>query len=125
MSVHQVTKKGNIIIDGVKYKAKNVIRAGHCDGCALEKEGRLSDFCNASPCLPFERQDGREVIFVEAKPKNPWIAVSGVVPELDLDLDTMIEWRSKANGRAITTFYDLCWAIGEPHEVTHYRLVKS
>jgi len=123
MSVHQVTKKDNVIIDGVKYKAKNVIRAGHCDGCAFEIEGRLSDFCGASPCVSFDRQDSREVIFVEAKPKNPWIAVNGVVPELDLD--TMIEWRSKTNGRDITTFNDLCWAIGKPHEVTHYRLVKS
>lgn len=123
MSVHQVTKKGNIIINGVKYKAKNVIRAGHCDGCALKRKGRLSDFCDALPCLPSDRQDGREVIFVEAKPKNPWIAVNGVVPELDLD--DVIEWRSKANGRDITTFNDLYWAIGKPHEVTHYRLVKS
>lgn len=122
MSVHQVTKKENIIIDGVKYKAKDVIRDGQCDGCALEKEVTAA-FCNASPCLPFERQDGREVIFVEAKPKNPWIAVNGVVPELDLD--DVIEWRSKANGRDITTFNDLYWAIGKPHEVTHYRLVKS
>lgn len=68
MSDFRVTKKQNVVVDGVKYKAKP---SGSCDACVLKssKYDGVTFRCNSAPCLESERVDGRRVIFVKKNPK--------------------------------------------------------
>ena len=60
-----VTKKQNIKIDGVKYKAQKYLHKTGCTPCALNLKGR----CHVVPCSPGERTDGKNATFVKAEPK--------------------------------------------------------
>jgi hypothetical protein len=110
----EVTKKQNIRIDGVKYKA--VASDGTCMGCDLY-EGS----CFAVPCVPPDRMDSRHVIFVRKEPE--WTPVNGIKPVLDPL--AKIEWKNRLGHSMSTTAGELCWNIGSANEVTHYRILKS
>ena len=112
-----ITKKQNIRIDGVKYKAQEYLHKTGCTPCILS----LKDRCHAVPCSPGERTDGKNVIFVKAEPK--WIKVNGVVPDLAPNL--LVEWRNKKDMQGTASAVSLIWGIGEDNEVTHYRVVKN
>lgn len=62
----RITKKQNVVVDGVKYKAKNSY--GGCAGCAFRRE--VASACDAAPCANHARDDKREVIFVVKKKKD-------------------------------------------------------
>lgn len=58
----KLTKKQNVVLDGVKYKAVAHTSTGHaCRQCALDQE---VDACVLTPCQAHHRADGREVIFI-------------------------------------------------------------
>ncbi|MGL4756259.1 MAG: hypothetical protein ACRCXB_28230 [Aeromonadaceae bacterium] len=55
-----------IEIEGVKYKAvDHSIKDNECIGCSLR--GKDACFSDDVPCMPEERGDGRNVIFVEVQ----------------------------------------------------------
>jgi coproporphyrinogen III oxidase len=61
--------------DGVKYRAVDAqvvfiskdYNKAVCIGCAFVAEG-FSEACHNAPCVPFVRQDKRQVIFVKVTP---------------------------------------------------------
>lgn len=108
-----ITKKQNVKIDGVKYKAKRQL---DCNGCAFDH--RDEKFCRPMPCRAQMRADEHSVIFVKT---NPWIAVNGVKP--DIPLGRQFQWKDRQGNKAITSGPLLNWSFGEPDEVTHYRLL--
>lgn len=113
-----ITKKQNIRINRVKYKAQEVLGEPRCDSCILS----LENCCYKVPCVPSERTDGKDVIFVKAEPK--WIAVDGVVPALAPD--TEIKWKNAQGDKGRTTAGDLGWRLDEVAcKITHYRVVKA
>lgn len=121
----RVTKKQNIVVDGVKYKAKEV---GHgvCTGCAFDP-GPMAETCRAvrdtDVCTSTYRADGRSVVWVKKEPK--WIPVNGAKPA-DLPDATQIEWKNKLGTRGGPIYAGgLAWAKGLRNEVTHYRLAKA
>lgn len=61
----RVTKKQNMVVDGVKYKAKT--SDGGCEGCAFRYNSTSA--CDAAPCAPHNRDDSRDAIFVIKKQK--------------------------------------------------------
>lgn len=59
----RITKKQNMVVDGVKYKAK---AQSSCEGCAF-RYGDLAAACTAAPCGPVLRDDGYSVVFIKKK----------------------------------------------------------
>jgi hypothetical protein len=114
----KITKKQNVILDGMKYVAKEYV---DCNQCAFTKIG----LCGEIPCMPHRRHDEQEVHFVfkgPVKPKNKWIAINGVIPGLAPNL--RIEFKNKLGTVSSLTVKILDWAIGRDCEVTHYRAVS-
>lgn len=71
MSTHKVrvTKKGDVVVDGVKYIAvppASDDHSGTCPRCAFRKDW---DLCGAVPCTSWPRADGCDVYF-EVKPRK-------------------------------------------------------
>ena len=65
--VTRVTKKQNVVIDGVKYKAVEAASGklqDTCDHCALSR--RRTNLCRlgVAKCLGEDRADGRNVYFI-------------------------------------------------------------
>lgn len=114
----KVTKKQNVKVDGVKYKA---VLGGTCTGCAFD-DTAPHEACGRAPCHASSRDDGREVIFV--KKESKWVAINGVVPYLRPS--TRVTWKTK-DGRTggTCTAEALSWSIGDSNEVTHYRIVED
>lgn len=57
----KVTKKQNVKVDGVKFKAQEQASCT-CHGCAFDKD--LTEVCDYAPCQSHTRGDGMDVIFV-------------------------------------------------------------
>lgn len=60
----RVTKKQNMVVDGVKYKAET---NDSCEGCAFQDKMHVA--CGRAPCGPTLRDDERSVVFVIKKQK--------------------------------------------------------
>lgn len=124
----RVTKKQNIVVDGVKYKAKPV-PPGTCRGCAFYgPEGR--ETCrrvgDKDVCDFHSRTDYQSVVWVKKEPK--WIPVNGAKPA-DLPDDALVLWKAtngctspKNRGAPAGS---LNWGQMMGHRVTHYRLAKA
>ena len=127
--VVRVTKKENVVVDGVKYKAKTARSARLDDTCAYCALRNRSDSC--APCEAPDRKDGRNVYFIVKPPKaakpaeipapEGWIAVKGIVPALNPGM--RVEWVNRAGTRSSCSVGNLHWCIGSIYEVTHYRPV--
>jgi hypothetical protein len=124
--VVRVTKKENVVVDGVKYKAITAASNSHPDTCARCAFRNKGDLCGPVNCLSWNRKDGRLVYF-EAKPKKVkkggWIKVNGVKPDLPPDL--LIEWVNKTGNTAKVLAGSLAWCIGLSNEVVKYRPVPT
>jgi hypothetical protein len=59
MSTIVMTKKENLKYEGKKYIAISPLKSGSCHGCVFSEM-----YCGGAHCLPQERKDGRNVIFV-------------------------------------------------------------
>lgn len=55
----KITKKQNVKVDGVKFKA---VPYTGCVDCAFDKIG---DACEVAPCPAYQREDGLSVIFMK------------------------------------------------------------
>lgn len=121
----RVTKKQNIVVDGVKYKAKPV-PPGTCRGCAFygpERRETCPKVGEEKVCTSITRTDDQSVVWVKKEPK--WIPVNGAKPA-DLPDATQIEWKNKLGTRGgPISAGGLAWAKGLRNEVTHYRLAKA
>jgi hypothetical protein len=68
--VVRITKKENVVVDGVKYKAITAPsneRSDTCVRCAFRNESHR--LCGRVNCIPWYRKDGRSVYF-EVAPKK-------------------------------------------------------
>ena len=127
--VVRVTKKENVVVDGVKYKAKTAKSARIGDTCELCAFRNRSAAC--TPCEAPDRKDGRNVYFIVKPPKaakpaeipappgEGWVAIKGTVPYVQPGI--LIEWVNKLGGGATCRAGALDWGIGHSYEVTHYR----
>lgn len=118
----KVTKKQNVKVDGVKYKA---VLGDSCIGCAFDR-GPHFEVCGPAPCQARSRDDGREVIFVKKVTK--WLPADGVKPA-DLAPNTRIVWKD-ARGDVLKDKYgvragSLNWAGCSDDKVIGYRIVKA
>lgn len=57
--------ESEIEIDGVKYFSTKTFGAG-CDDCSFLSDEKCME--PTAPCMPWQRGDGRDVIFVEKHP---------------------------------------------------------
>lgn len=60
----RITKKQNMVVDGVKYKA--YVAQDSCVGCAFHG-GKYTGACREAPCIRDMRGDKRSVIFIKKK----------------------------------------------------------
>jgi hypothetical protein len=68
--VVRITKKENVVVDGVKYKAIKAAsneRSDTCVRCSFRSESHR--LCGRVNCIPWYRKDGRSVYF-EVAPKK-------------------------------------------------------
>lgn len=57
-----ITQEQNAVIDGVEYITREAFGMHGCDAC------EIGGFCSKEgnpPCLPWERKDQRDVIFIK------------------------------------------------------------
>lgn len=118
-----ITKKQNVIVDGVRYQAKPT--QGYCMGCAFNPH-EFDIACDVAPCTKPRRTDNKDVIFIKKESKKAWIPVEGDKPSLSPGL--VIHWKNKLGmrsprGGVFAGYVD--WAIGQENEITHFRVAKQ
>lgn len=73
----KITKKQNVIVDGVKYKAVlDGTSCGGCKDCAFDTP-EMQEPCRKAPCELNLRNDSRDVIFIKSDSSFiAWVAAS-------------------------------------------------
>lgn len=119
-----VTKKQNVVVDGIKYKAVGLTLTKGCRECAFYGGGPLENVCTLAPCTAMARQDCHSVIFVKDKRQwGVWQDVGDKKPKIPDGV--WVEWIS-AHGRTHVCHFpeDIDWGIGGQDPIVRYRLVK-